>query len=77
MRKDINSVIHASANADFDNFIYTEVLVGAGASPTINGTTTTLPAGAKFEILLKSISATANVYVLGYPKTISYEPQIL
>lgn len=59
------SIIHLAADADFTNYVYTVVYAGANATPTINGTVVTMGLGSSFNINLKSISATANVYVLG------------
>jgi hypothetical protein len=59
------SIIHLAADADFTNYVYTVVYAGANATPTINGTVVTMGAGSSFNINLNSISATANVYVMG------------
>ena len=67
----MNNVIHASADADFSGHTYTKVYAGAAASPTINGTLVAMAAGHNIEILVQSISSTANVYVLGYKKIIA------
>lgn len=64
----MNNVIHASADADLTGHTYTKVYAGTAASPTINGTTVTIAAGHTIEILVKSISSTANVFVIGYKK---------
>jgi len=78
MRKNINSVIHAAADADFSAFTYNRVVIGpAAASPTVNGTTLTLGASSSFEIVLRTISATPGVYVLGYPNHLNASQQIL
>lgn len=62
---DINSIILPAANANFTAHTYTQVYAGAAASPTINGIAITMAAGSILNIKVKSISATANVYVLG------------
>lgn len=67
----MNNVIHPSASADFTGYTYTKVYAGAVATPTINGTSVAMAAGHTIDILVQSISSTANVYVLGYKKIIA------
>lgn len=62
---DIHSLIVPAASANFSAHTYTEVYAGAAATPTINGVAVTMGAGSTLGIWVKSISATANVYVLG------------
>ena len=62
---DVYSIIVAAANANFSAHSYTQVYAGAAATPTINGVVVTMAAGSSIEIKVKSISATANVYLLG------------
>ena len=71
LQNGIHSIIHTAANADLSAYTYTEVYAGAGASPTINGTAVTMAAGSLLPILVRSISATAGVFVLGDKKTTS------
>lgn len=66
-----NSIIHASANANLTGFTYTQVYAGAAASPTINGVAVTMAAGSTIDIIVKSISSTANVFVIGDKKSTS------
>lgn len=61
-------IIHAAADADLNNYRYFKVYAGADATPTINGTAVTMGAGSDIDIYIRSISATANVYVIGEPK---------
>lgn len=68
----VYSIIHAAADADFDNYVYLEVYAGANATPTINGTLVTMGGASKLNINVKSISATANIYVLGNKKDVTY-----
>ena len=62
---DTHSIIVAAANANFSAHTYTEVYAGAAATPTINGVAVTMGAGSALSIWVRSISATANVYLLG------------
>lgn len=73
----LNSVIHAAANADLTNYVYTQVYTSTDTSPTINGVIVNMASGNPIDILVKSISATANVYVIGYPKTLSTSPSTI
>lgn len=68
-----NSIIHAAANANFSAFTYTQVYAGANATVTINGTSVTMAAGSTIDIRVKSISAAANVYVIGDPLNTLYQ----
>lgn len=61
----VYSVIHASADADFANYMYYEIYASAAATPTINGVVVSMGASSTLPIILKAISSTANVYVLG------------
>jgi len=65
LQNGINSIIHTAASADLTAFTYTQVYAQVSASPTINGVAVTIPAGATLDILVRSISATANVFVIG------------
>lgn len=71
------SIIHAAANADLNNFRYFQVYAGAAATPTVNGTALTLGAGSSIDIAVRSISATANVFVLGEPINVVDGPATL
>jgi len=62
---DIHSIIVAASAANFSAHTYTEVYAGAAATPTINGVSVTMGAGSSIKIKVTSISATANVYLLG------------
>ena len=62
---DINSIIVAAANANFSAHTYTQVYAGAAVTPTINGIAVTMAAGSILNIKVRSISGTANVYLLG------------
>lgn len=62
---DIHSIILPASDANFTAHTYTQVYAGAAATPTINGISVTMGAGSVLNLHLKSISATANVYVLG------------
>lgn len=61
-------IIHEAAAADLTNFAYFRVFAGANATPTINGTVVTMAASSTIDVYIRSISATANVYVIGEPK---------
>ena len=62
---DIHSIIVAAGNANFSAHSYTEVFASVAASPTINGVAIGLAAGQSIKINVRSISATANVFLLG------------
>jgi hypothetical protein len=62
---DIHSIIVPAANANFSAHTYTQVYAGAAAVPTINGIAITMAAGSVINLKVRSISATANVYLLG------------
>lgn len=61
----INSIIHLSSSADTSGYTYTQVYAGAGASPVINGVTVVMAAGSTIDVVVNTISSTANVYVIG------------
>jgi len=65
LQNGINSIIHTATLADVTGFTYSKVYAGAAATPTINGTVTTMAAGSTIDILVRSISPTANVFVIG------------
>jgi len=67
----LEQVIHASADADLTEYVYTKVYANAAASPIINGTTVPMIAGGQIDILVKSISGTNNVFVLGKQRLIA------
>jgi hypothetical protein len=71
MNERIMDVIHAAANADTSKFTYEEVYASAAATPTINGTAVSMAAGSKLRLRVKTITATANVFVLGYALNIA------
>jgi hypothetical protein len=62
---DIHSIIVSAANANFTAHTYTQVYAGAAATPTINGIVVTMAAGSQLNLKVKSISGTANIYLLG------------
>lgn len=62
---DTNSIILPAASANFTAHTYTLVYAGATATPTINGVTVTMAAGSSLALWIRSISPTANVYVIG------------
>ena len=63
--KYINNVIHTENKIDLNNFIYTEIYAFSDAIPEVNGTFVNMAAGSSIEILIKSISLTPNVYLIG------------
>lgn len=66
--KYLETIIDAAADADFTKNVYTRVYASNAASPIINGTEVGMQPGVSIEILVKSISATAQVFVLGKPR---------
>jgi len=72
------SIIHAAADADLNNFAYFQVYAGAAVTGlTVNGTALTMGAGSSIDIAVRSISATANVFVIGEPKNVVDGPVTL
>jgi len=71
----MNEVIHAAANVDLDKYLYTAVYASAAATPTINGTAVPMVAGSTIMIRIKSISATANIFVIG--RIINIPPTVI
>jgi len=69
----VHTVIHPATDADTTKFVYTEIYAGADATPTINGVSVAMAAGSSLDIAIATISATANIYVLGEPRS-TYEP---
>lgn len=65
-----NCIIVESTNADLTAHTYTQVYAGAAATPTINGTAVTMAAGSTIDIRVNSISATADVYVIGEKRAV-------
>lgn len=61
----IPSIIHAASSAVTSAFTYTQVYAQAGATPTINNVAVTMIAGGIINVLVKTISPTADVFVLG------------
>ena len=71
-----------AANADFDNDIYYRVYAASATTLTVNGFSVSMDAETTLDILVKSISATAGVYVIGTnrfavdaPTTLSKYPE--
>ena len=62
---DIHSILVSASSANFTAHTYTEVYAGSAKSPTINGVAVTMGAGSSIKIKVRSISATADVYLLG------------
>jgi hypothetical protein len=62
---DIHSILVSASSANFSAHSYTEVYAGSAASPTINGVAVTMGAGSSIKVKVRSISATAGVYLLG------------
>ena len=68
--REIEQIIDAAADANFSANTYTRVYASSAATPTINGTVIPLIAGGSIEVLVQSISATANVFVIGRKKNL-------
>lgn len=62
-----NSIIHTAAAADLTAFTYTQVYCGVAGTPTINGTAVPMVAGAVIDVRVKTITATAGIFVIGSP----------
>lgn len=59
------SLIVPAANANLTAHTYSEIFVGATATFTANSVTITAAGGSMIPLKVQSISATANVYLLG------------
>jgi len=68
MGMEINNVIHAAANIDVSGYTYTQVYSSTALSPTINGVIVAMAAGSTITVQVKTISATAGVFVIGSTK---------
>ena len=66
----VYGIIHAAADADLTNYAYFKVYAGADSTVTINGVSVTMAKGSDIDIVVKSISATAYVYVIGEPMNV-------
>lgn len=66
----LSNVQHSTANVNFKKCIYHKVYAFKSASPTINGTVVNMVAGSTIDILVKSISYTPDVYLIGHKKII-------
>lgn len=61
----MNDIIHPATNANFTGYTYNQVYASVAATPTINGVVVTIPVGNPIDIQVKTISATANVFLIG------------
>lgn len=76
------NIIRAAADADFVNEIYYQVYASSAATPTVNGVAISMGASSILDIVVKSISATSGVFVIGdkrysvdAPTTLSKYPE--
>ena len=71
----MNNVIHTTFSGanqlDFTNYVYDTVYASANATPIINGTAVPILAGLTITVLVRTISETAAVYVIGKKKLIA------
>tara|TARA_R110002050_G_scaffold79261_11_gene169404 strand:- start:11439 stop:11696 length:258 start_codon:yes stop_codon:yes gene_type:complete len=68
----VNSIIHEAVNADFDNNVYIQVYAGADSTPTINGVVVKMGASTTLDITVRTISPTADVFVLGDKRDVAF-----
>lgn len=73
----IASIIVPATGANFTAHTYSQIYVGANTTFTVNGVVVTAAAGSIINLTVKSISATANVYLLGDNINVSYDNPIL
>lgn len=71
--EDTHSIIVPAANANFTAHTYTHIYVGANATFTVNGVVVTAVGGSTLNLKVRSISATANVYLLGENIDVSFD----
>jgi hypothetical protein len=72
----ISDVIHLSTSADLTGYTYTEVYAGALGTITLNGISVTMAATSSIEIIVRSITGDAGIYLLGRKK-IAQPPTII
>lgn len=65
LQNGISSIIHSASSANVTAYTYTKVYASAAASPTINDVVVPMTAGLVLPILVRKISATANIFVIG------------
>jgi len=65
LQNGLHSIIHAAGDAVVSAFTYTQVYCGVAGSPTINDTVVPMVAGATIDILVRTISGTAGIFVIG------------
>ena len=65
----------SGGHLDMANYIYTQVYASVAATPVINGVPVGIIAGGSVIVLVKSISPTPNVFVIGKKRLIA--PQII
>lgn len=70
-------IIHEATNADLNNYYYFKIYASANTEVTINGVTLTLVAGTTLPLVVKSISSTANIFLIGYKKSVLTGSNIL
>lgn len=73
----IYSIIHPASSANVTAFTYSQVYASSAATPTINGVSVSMAAGTILDINVNTISATANVYVLGEKVNLATDTQII
>jgi len=72
----MNKVIHESLSADTSGYTYNQVYCGTGGTITLNGVSVILVPSTVLDIVVKTITGAAGIYVIGIKK-ISLPPQIL
>ena len=71
------TIITTAANANVTAHTYTVVYAASAQSPVINGQTIPMGAGSSINILVKSISSTADVSLTGHPtNTFAYDTNL-
>lgn len=65
----IPPIIHPASGATLSAYTYMQVYAGtSGGTATINGTSVSLAAGSRFDIMINSISSVSgDIYLLGVP----------
>jgi hypothetical protein len=65
----IPPIIHPASGATLSAYTYMQVYAGTGGgAATINGTSVSLAAGSRFDIMINSISSVSgDTYLLGVP----------
>lgn len=72
----MNQVIHLSTSADTNVYSYNQVYAGTGGTITLNGTSVTMATNGVIDIMVKTITGAAGIYLIGIKK-IALPPSVI